>query len=35
MDWEGRAHPPENSFYLWGPEPPPEFHINHESPNSV
>jgi len=35
MDWEGKAHPPENSFYLWGPEPPREFHINFESPNAA
>jgi catechol 2,3-dioxygenase len=32
LDWEGRAHPPENSFFLWGPEPPAEFHMNFESP---
>ena len=31
MDWEGKNHPPENAFYLWGPEPPAEFHTNYES----
>jgi catechol 2,3-dioxygenase len=33
MDWDGMEHPPENSFYLWGPEPPRDFHVNFESPN--
>lgn len=31
MDWEGRDHPPEDSFYLWGPTPPPDFVHNHEA----
>ena len=30
MDWEGRDHPPEDGFYLWGPTPPPDFVHNHE-----
>jgi catechol 2,3-dioxygenase-like lactoylglutathione lyase family enzyme len=30
MDWEGMDHKPEDGFYLWGPEPPPEFVVNHE-----
>jgi len=29
-DWESGSHGIENSFYLWGPEPPPDFAINHE-----
>ena len=31
MDWEGRDHPPEDGFYLWGPAPPPDFVHNHEA----
>jgi catechol 2,3-dioxygenase len=31
MDWEGQAHAPENAFFLWGPEPPKDFHVNYES----
>ena len=31
MDWEGQSHPVENSFYLWGPEPPKDFAFNHET----
>jgi hypothetical protein len=30
-DWEGQSHAPENSFYLWGPQPPPDFAVNHEA----
>lgn len=30
MHWEARDHAPEDSFYLWGPEPPEEFVVNHE-----
>jgi catechol 2,3-dioxygenase-like lactoylglutathione lyase family enzyme len=29
--WEAGHHAPEDSFYLWGPEPPPEFTLNHEA----
>jgi catechol 2,3-dioxygenase-like lactoylglutathione lyase family enzyme len=29
-DWEAADHPPEDSFYVWGPNPPPEFVVNHE-----
>ncbi|MBN9510685.1 MAG: VOC family protein [Alphaproteobacteria bacterium] len=33
-DWDAQAHPPENSFYLWGPTPPADFAVNYEaSPN--
>lgn len=30
-DWEGQSHAPENSFYLWGPTPPPDFAVNRET----
>ena len=30
MDWQGESHVPENSFYLWGPEPPKDFIVNYE-----
>jgi catechol 2,3-dioxygenase-like lactoylglutathione lyase family enzyme len=30
-DWEAKDHPPEDSFYVWGPPVPPDFIINHES----
>ena len=29
-DWVGESHGVENSFYLWGPEPPKDFAFNHE-----
>ena len=29
-DWQAADHPPEDSFYVWGPTPPEEFAINHE-----
>jgi catechol 2,3-dioxygenase len=31
MDWDGKSHAPENSFYLWGPTPPADFTRNYES----
>ncbi len=31
MDWKGESHPIENSFYLWGPQPPEDFAFNHEA----
>ncbi|MFT8245041.1 VOC family protein [Roseomonas sp. BN140053] len=31
MDWEGREHPPEDGFFLWGPNPPPDFIHNYEA----
>jgi catechol 2,3-dioxygenase-like lactoylglutathione lyase family enzyme len=31
MDWVGLDHPPEDSFYLWGPDVPPEFVVNSEA----
>ncbi|MCR0985621.1 VOC family protein [Roseomonas populi] len=30
MDWEGKDHPPEDGFYLWGPNPPADFVHNYE-----
>jgi catechol 2,3-dioxygenase-like lactoylglutathione lyase family enzyme len=30
-DWESGDHPPEDSFYVWGPVPPPDFAFNHEA----
>jgi catechol 2,3-dioxygenase len=30
-DWKGGDHPPEDSFYVWGPQPPADFAFNHES----
>ncbi len=29
MDWEGQSRPIENSFYLWGSEPPKDFACDH------
>ncbi len=33
-DWDASDHDPADSFYLWGPEPPPYFATNLESPNA-
>ncbi len=30
-DWKGESHGMENSFYLWGPEPPKDFAFNYEA----
>ncbi len=30
-DWTGASHGIENSFYLWGPEPPQDFTFNYEA----
>ncbi|MGZ5828290.1 MAG: VOC family protein [Xanthobacteraceae bacterium] len=30
QDWKAGRHADEDSFYLWGPEPPPDFALNHE-----
>ncbi len=30
-DWQGVSHGVENSFYLWGPEPPLDFTFNYEA----
>ena len=31
VDWQPKDHPPEDSFYVWGPPVPDDFIINHES----
>lgn len=31
MDWQSADHPPQDSFYVWGPEPPADFAVNHEA----
>jgi len=31
IDWQARDHPPEDSFYVWGPPVPDDFIINHET----
>ena len=33
MDWEGADHGPEDGFYLWGPNLPPDFVHNYEADN--
>ena len=30
-DWKGGDHPPEDSFYVWGPNPPDDFTHNYEA----
>jgi catechol 2,3-dioxygenase-like lactoylglutathione lyase family enzyme len=30
IDWPAADHPPEDSFYVWGPEPPADFVVNYE-----
>lgn len=32
VDWPAADHPPEDSFYIWGPAVPDDFIINHERP---
>jgi hypothetical protein len=32
LDWIARDHPPEDSFYAWGPAVPQDFITNHELP---
>ena len=32
LDWPAADHPPEDSFYVWGPPPLEEFVENHEAP---
>jgi catechol 2,3-dioxygenase-like lactoylglutathione lyase family enzyme len=31
QEWKDEDHPPEDSFYVWGPEPPVDFIVNYES----
>lgn len=30
MNWDSQTHNPQRAFYLWGPEPPRDFAVNHE-----
>ena len=30
-DWQAADHPAEDSFYVWGPTPPPDFAFNYEA----
>ena len=32
LDWPAADHPPEDSFYVWGPPPPEDFATNYELP---
>jgi catechol 2,3-dioxygenase-like lactoylglutathione lyase family enzyme len=32
VDWPAGDHPPEDSFYIWGPAVPDDFVVNHEHP---
>jgi catechol 2,3-dioxygenase-like lactoylglutathione lyase family enzyme len=32
VEWPAADHPPEDSFYIWGPTVPDDFIINHEQP---
>ena len=32
VEWPAADHPPEDSFYVWGPPVPPDFIVNHEAP---
>ncbi|MBU6483967.1 MAG: metapyrocatechase, partial [Betaproteobacteria bacterium] len=32
VDWPAADHPPEDSFYVWGPAPPDDFVVNREQP---
>lgn len=31
VDWKAGDHPAEDSFYVWGPDPPSDFAVNHEA----
>jgi len=31
VEWQAADHPPEDSFYVWGPPPPDYFIVNHET----
>jgi hypothetical protein len=31
VEWPAADHPPEDSFYVWGPPPPDYFIVNHET----
>ena len=32
VEWPAADHPPEDSFYVWGPAVPDDFVVNHEQP---
>jgi catechol 2,3-dioxygenase-like lactoylglutathione lyase family enzyme len=32
VEWPAADHPPEDSFYIWGPTVPDDFVVNHERP---
>ena len=32
VEWPAADHPPEDSFYIWGPTVPEDFVVNHEAP---
>jgi catechol 2,3-dioxygenase-like lactoylglutathione lyase family enzyme len=32
LEWPAADHPPEDSFYVWGPNPPDDFVVNQEQP---
>ena len=34
VDWKAADHPPEDSFYMWGPTVPEDFIVNHEQPRT-
>ena len=31
VEWQAADHPPEDSFYVWGPPVPDDFIVNHEN----
>lgn len=35
LDWPAADHPPEDSFYIWGPSVPEDFIVNHEQPRTA
>ena len=35
VDWPAADHPPEDSFYIWGPTVPDDFIVNREQPRSA
>ena len=35
VDWPAADHPPEDSFYIWGPTVPEDFVVNHEQPEAA
>ncbi len=35
VDWPAADHPPEDSFYIWGPTVPDDFIVNREQPRTA